>query len=282
MEQHEGSEAVTCFTVAVRPFTTAPGLTLLRCSVTRLPLKCPEEGLMRSVPALCVALLATAAVVAVAPAANAESIEGSVDFTGTPPVPKLLGREADPVCAKKKMTDETVLIAGGKLANVWVHVVEGAPDSAAAEGAAPVVVDQNDCMYRPRVQAALVGQKVQVKNSDPTMHNVHPYFGTQTLWNKVMMNEKVKPLDSVADQAGVYRWKCDMHPWMRGFLGVNKNPFQTVTGADGKFKLNGLKPGKYLVEAWHEKLGVKKAEVTVAAGQSGAASFKYDGTEKGS
>jgi plastocyanin len=227
---------------------------------------------------LCAALAAAAMV---APsAARAQSIEGTVDFTGTPPVPRQLSREADPVCAKKKMTDETVLVAGGKLANVWVHVIAGAPDSPPATEAAPVEVDQTDCMYRPRVQPALVGQKIVIKNSDPTMHNVHTYFGTATLSNKVMMNEKVKPLDSVADQAGVYRWKCDMHPWMRGFLGVNKNPFQAVTGADGKFKLEGLKPGKYTVEAWHEKFGVKTLEVTVAAGKAAVTTFKFDGTEQ--
>ncbi len=237
---------------------------------------------MRPLPlpvSLCAAL-AAAALLAPSPAVRAESIEGTIDFTGTPPTPRPLSREADPVCAKKKMTDETVLVAGGKLANVWVHVTEGAPDSPPATSAEPVVVDQTDCMYRPRVQAALLGQKVVVKNSDPTMHNVHTWFGTATLSNKVMMNEKVKPLESVADQAGVYRWKCDMHPWMRGFLGVSKNPFQAVTGADGKFKLDGLKPGKYTLEAWHEKFGVKKAEVTVAAGKSAAATFKFDGTEQ--
>ena len=235
---------------------------------------------MRSGSTLTSLFAAVLAAGLLAPGARAESIVGAVDFTGTPPTPRPLSREADPVCAKKKMNDETVLVTGGKLANVWVHVTAGAPDSPPAGAAAPVVVDQTDCMYRPRVQAALVGQKIVIKNSDPTMHNVHTYFGTATLSNRVMMNEKVKPLDSVADQVGVYRWKCDMHPWMRGFLGVNKNPFQAVTAEDGKFKLDGLAPGNYTLEAWHEKFGVKTLEVTVVAGKGGAARFKYDGTEQ--
>jgi hypothetical protein len=40
-------------------------------------------------------------------------------------------------------------------------------------------------------------------------------------------------------------------------------------------------PGKYTVEAWHEKYGVKTQEVTVEAGKPAKATFKYDGTEKG-
>src|SRR5438132_4842604 len=76
-------------------------------------------------------------------------IEGEVRFAGAPPAPGKLHREADPYCARKKMADPTVLVANGKLANVWVHVVKGAPDSPAPP--ASVEVDQRDCMYTPRM-----------------------------------------------------------------------------------------------------------------------------------
>src|SRR5215470_17003671 len=69
-------------------------------------------------------------------------IEGEVQFTGTPPVPAKLHREADPYCARREMTDPTVLVASGKLANVWVHVIKGAPD-VAPPATAPVVTQRN-------------------------------------------------------------------------------------------------------------------------------------------
>jgi plastocyanin len=210
--------------------------------------------------------------------AMAESIEGQIDFTGKAPVAAKLHREADPYCAKKTMTDPSVTVKDGKLANVWVHITKGAKDAAAPSGT--VAMDQKDCMYEPRMTTAVVGQKIQAKNGDPVLHNVHTYLGATTLFNKGMPNDKASPIEYAAKEEGVMKWKCDVHPWMRGYIGVSKNNLQTVS-TDGKFKIDNVPPGKYTIEAWHEKYGIKTQEVTVEAGKPAKVTFKYDGTEKG-
>jgi plastocyanin len=226
--------------------------------------------------------LLAAALAALLPAvAHADSIGGAVEFTGAPPAMAKLNRDSDPFCAKKAMNDESVIVKNKKLVNVWVHVTKGAPDAKAAADAPEVVVDQVDCSYKPRVQFALVGQKVVAKNTDPILHNVHTYLGPATLFNKGMPNAQAKPVTHVAAKDGVIRWKCDVHDWMRAYIGVNKNPYQAVTGDDGSFKIDGVPPGTYTLEAWHEVFGVKTMEVKVEAGKPATATFKYDGTEKG-
>ncbi len=210
--------------------------------------------------------------------ALAETIEGSIDFTGKPPVAGKLHREADPYCAKKPMIDPAVTVKNGKLANVWVHVTKGAKDSAPPSGV--VEMDQKDCMYEPRMTTAVVGQEIQAKNGDPILHNVHTYLGASTLFNKGMPNDKAAPIKAKAEQEGVMKWKCDVHPWMRGYIGMSKNNLQAVAG-DGTFKIANVPPGKYTIEAWHEKYGTKTQEVTVEAGKPAKVTFKYDGTEKG-
>jgi len=227
--------------------------------------------------------LAAALAVAVLPSAVlAETLSGSVDFTGAPPAAQKLDRSADAYCAKTQASDESVVVKNKKLVNVWVHVVKGAPETKAADDAPEVVVDQTACTYRPRVQAALVGQKVVAKNTDPILHNVHTYLGKLTLFNKGMPDASAKPIQHVATKEGVIRWKCDVHPWMRAYVGVNRNAFQAVTGDDGAFKIDGIPPGTYTLEAWHEVFGTKTVEVTVAAGKPATASFSFDGTEKAS
>jgi len=227
-------------------------------------------------------VIAAALAAAILPAApRAESLSGAVEFTGTPPVMGKLNREADAFCAKKTMNDEAVIVKDKKLVNVWVHVVKGAPDAKAPDTAPEVVVDQIDCSYRPRMQMALLGQKVVAKNGDPILHNVHTYLGAATVFNKGMPNSSAKPISHVAAKPGVIRWQCDVHDWMRAYVGVNKNPHQAITGADGTFQIADVPPGKYTVEAWHERYGAKTAEVTVEAGKPATVTFKYDGTEKG-
>jgi len=41
------------------------------------------------------------------------------------------------------------------------------------------------------------------------------------------------------------------------------------------FRISNLPPGRYTLEAWHEKLGAKTLEVTAP----GRVLFAYDGTE---
>jgi plastocyanin len=155
-----------------------------------------------------------------------------------------------------------------------VHVTKGAKDATPPSDV--VEMDQKDCMYVPRMAVAVVGQKIQAKNGDPILHNVHTYLGASTLFNKGMPNDKAAPIETTASAEGMMKWKCDVHPWMRGYIGVSKNGLQAISKEDGSFTINNVPPGKYTVEAWHEKYGTKTQEVTVEAGKPAKVTFKYD------
>jgi hypothetical protein len=191
-------------------------------------------------------------------------IAGTVEYAGKPVVAAPISR-SDSQC-KLPLTDPTVTLSkdGHALANVIVRVVKGAADVAAP--AEPVVVQQKDCMYAPRVQGALKGQRIVVKNTDPTMHNVHAFVGLEekkTLFN-VAQPPGAKDVDKDSKGTlGVVKMKCDVHTWMRAYVLFNENPFFTVSDASGRFELGPLPPGPYTLEAWHEKLGTLTADVVV-------------------
>ncbi|HKD39957.1 MAG TPA: DUF2012 domain-containing protein [Myxococcaceae bacterium] len=206
--------------------------------------------------------------------AFAGAIEGTVSFSGTPPKPQKLNRKSDPVCAKKDFNDESILLSksGKELQNVLVRVKTAPAGKAPAED---VVVGQKDCMYRPRVQGAVEGQKIKVQNEDPTLHNVHTYEGTKTLFNQAQPPGSAaieKPLPKTED---VVKLKCDVHPWMAAFVVMNKNPYFAVTKEDGTFQIKDVPAGTYTVEAWHEKLGTKTQQVTVTEGKPAQAKFDF-------
>ncbi|HEX9295094.1 MAG TPA: carboxypeptidase regulatory-like domain-containing protein [Polyangiaceae bacterium] len=220
---------------------------------------------------------------AAAEPAGQGTVTGTVAFTGKTPEAAELPRKADPVCAAKPMkSNEVIVNSNGTLKDVLVRV---APGSVKGKFSAPDTtanVRQEDCMYTPRVQGAVAGQTVQVENSDKTMHNVHTYKGQETILNQGQPagSPPIKK-ENLATEPAVLKFKCDVHPWMTGFVVVTDHPFFQTTGSDGSFKLDKVPAGKYTLEAWHSKYGLKTASVTVEPNKTAEVKFSYDGTEKG-
>jgi len=211
------------------------------------------------------------------------TVTGTVNLTGKAPEAAELPRKSDPVCAAKPMKANDVIVGtGGALKDVLVRIAPGTVKGKFSPPPATVQVKQQDCMYVPRVQGAVAGQTVEVENGDKTMHNVHTYKGQETILNQGQPagSPPIKK-DSIASEAAVLKFKCDVHPWMAGFLVVTDHPFFNVTGAEGTFKLDKVPAGKYTIEAWHSKYGLKTAQITVEPNKSAEAKFAYDGTEKG-
>ena len=208
-------------------------------------------------------------------ATGSGTITGVVKLGGTPPVMELTKRQADPFCAKTPMKEEDVVVGpGGGLKNVIVRLTTGVSGSYAAP-TTPAVVDQNACMYRPRVQGIVVGQPLQIKNSDQTLHNIHGYKGASTLFNKAEIPGLPPMTQQLTDADQIVKLKCDVHPWMTAFVLVSSHPFFAVTGEDGSFKITGVPAGSYTVEAWHERYGAKTAQIIVADKPAEAA-FQFD------
>lgn len=261
-------------------------LALLLCGGAALITACeekkPEAPAPTAAPPPAAPAAPTEAPPAAAPpaaAAGKGSIKGAVAFTGQAPAPMPLNRAADPFCAKTKMNAEDIVVnKNGTLKNVLVRLTNVTGTFEAPKDVA--VVAQENCMYRPRLQGVVAGQTVQVKNGDQTLHNVHTYRGSATLKNQAQIAGSA-PVDMKFSDAGaVIKFKCDVHPWMAGYVSVTNHPFFAITGDDGSFELKDVPAGAYKLEAWHEKFGVKMMDVTVAANGAAEAKFSYDGTEK--
>ena len=196
-----------------------------------------------------------------------------VTVTGKLPEMPELKRGADPVCAKKQMKDEEVVAKDGKLKNVLIHI-NGAPATEPPKEHA--VVNQEDCMYRPRVMGVVTGQPFDIKNSDPTLHNVHTYKGASTMFNQAQVPQSPDLTKTFNDNGVLLKLKCDVHQWMTAYVWVQNNPWFAVTGDDGSFTIKGVPAGKYEIEAWHERFGNKKGEVTVEPGKPAEVKLEYN------
>jgi plastocyanin len=222
---------------------------------------------------------ATPAAATPAAVADAATVGGTVKFEGAAPKMPALQMSADAYCASKHPTpqpdEEVVVGAGGELANVIVYV-KNAP--AGAANTTPAVLDQNGCKYSPHVTAVQVGQPIQIKNSDSTLHNVHAMPAVNSQFNEgqpVQGMVSTKKFDKV--EMTPFRIKCDVHGWMKSYMVVLPHSYHAVSQMNGQFSIANLPPGNYTLVAWHEKYGQQEQQVTVGPKEQKQVTFTFKG-----
>ena len=116
-----------------------------------------------------------------------------------------------------------------------------------------VVVDNHKCLFVSHVSAAMAGDRVRVKNSDPVLHNTHGFLGKPTVFNLALPNkEQMIDITRRLTKPGAVRVLCDAHPHMSGWLMVHDSPYVAVTDDHGAFRIDGVPPGTWKVTMWHE------------------------------
>lgn len=220
------------------------------------------------------------ALAALSGATSAATITGTVVYEGKVPALKPIDMAADAHCAKMHGTPQPnemlVLGAGNSMANIMVSVNSGlAAGKTWPAPKDPVVMDQKGCHYEPHVFGLMVGQTLKVLNSDGILHNVHALPKVNKPFNMAMPATVKESTQSFGKAEGMFLIKCDVHPWMGAYAGVFMHPFFSVTKNDGKFSITGLDAGTYEIQAWHERLGVQKASVTVGANETKTVQFKF-------
>jgi hypothetical protein len=218
--------------------------------------------------------LGTVGLASLLPVLSAADLTGKVVLKGTPKAELTIDMSADPKCGalhdKAVTTRHYVVDKDGGLANVLVFVKSGLTEKNFPAPTTTPELDQVGCEYSPYVMGVQTNQKFKIKNSDPTLHNVHatPKAGSEN--KEFNMAQPVKDMTterSFASPEVVVRFKCDVHPWMFAYIGVFDHPYFAVTAKDGTYKITGLPKGKYTIEAYHVKThganpGVQQ-EVTV-------------------
>lgn len=202
--------------------------------------------------------------------ATAGDITGVITFKGSAPAEhEITPIKDDPSCAalypgKLPTTKFYVVGANGELADVVVSL-KGITGKSTGASATPATLDQKGALYVPQIVAIQTGQKLVVENSDPFVHNVHTKPKDNPESNQVQMAGGADLTYSFDKPEMFLKFQCDVHPWMFAWVSVFDHPYFAVSGANGKFTIKNVPPGKYTLEAAHRKLGTQTAEIEVKA-----------------
>jgi Polysaccharide lyase family 4, domain II len=215
----------------------------------------------------------------VAPVRDGGVVRGRVVFQGQAPAAKKLSITKDTdVCGTGPSERHEVRLTRGVLRDVVVTIQDVTQGKAWPAG--EVTLDQKHCVFLPYVQVVHPGGQLAVINSDPVLHNLHPFEVSgstrRTLFNLAQPTQGSKIVKTVAPRnSEVVRLECDAHTWMLAWLYVPKNPYYAVVGEDGSFTIDQVPPGTYKMRAWHPVLGVQERQVTVGPKRQTDVAFEF-------
>lgn len=176
----------------------------------------------------------------------------------------------------------SLLDKGGRpakdLADVVIYVENARPPRSRPSptpSPAPPSIVMKGKSFTPRVAVVGVGGTVEFPNEDPIFHNVFSVSGENRF--DLELYKRPKTGKATFQHPGVVKVYCNIHPQMSAVVLVRENPFFTKAGPDGRFTLEGVPAGKYVVKAWHDRAGEAATSVTVPAeGSVTAAALALD------
>jgi len=203
-----------------------------------------------------------------------DNSKGKVTFEGRHPSQgRPIDMNADPFCVaahsgKKVFSENYVIDDNGGVQWVFIYIKEGLEGKTFKPPTEPVVFSQHGCTFKPHVFGIQVGQPLEIKNDDATLHNVHILAKKNKEMNVSTPFQGFK-LDTKFDTPEVMvAVKCDVHKWMSAYCGVLDHPFFATTGPDGSYEIKDVPAGKYKLAFWHRRLGEKVFDVTVGDGDT--------------
>jgi plastocyanin len=185
------------------------------------------------------------------PEPSTGTLTGIVRYTGkVPPPQKITTADGSTILHNDLVVDPKT--AGLRFV---VALLEDAPAQPRLAKAKPVVVDQRDMIFLPRVVAVQQGQAVRFENHDGCNHSVLASSTLRANQFNLFINgnqtyEHVFELQNRPVQIG-----CSLHGWMRAWVYVVPHPWFAVSDAEGKFQIEQVPPGKYSLWLRHADSG---------------------------
>jgi plastocyanin len=140
---------------------------------------------------------------------------------------------------------------------VWVEGPMVAPPPARA------TIRMTKKRFEPHLVVVPVGGEVAFPNMDSILHNAFSVSGENRF--DLELYKKPKSRSHTFEHPGIVRVYCNIHPQMSAFVVVRDNPFWAQAGVDGRFSIEGVPAGSWVVKAWHARAGEISQPIQVQA-----------------
>jgi|GEM_PF-501009 len=193
------------------------------------------------------------------------TLTGTIVFDGAVPKLEPLVKKGDQkvknpkVCSNHAVPNESLLVNENNkgIQNVFVYLRRAPKGVSIPQPGDPVVLDQQNCRFKPHASVVRSEQIILVKSEDDATHNIHTFPSRNLSFNQSMSGRNRKGVSLICESSEVVpmKIKCDIHSWMEAYILPLDHPFGTLTNSDGRFEIKGLPVGKHKIRIWHERAG---------------------------
>lgn len=180
----------------------------------------------------------------------------------------LTGRVALPARSGAPVVEQRyeIVIDGGVLRadppRAVVYLVGDFPAPTATPSAR---IEQKGLAFLPGLLPVRVGTRVEFPNLDPVYHSVFSFSPARRFDLGRYRADETEVPAVVFDRAGLVTLRCDIHEHMRAAILVLETPHFVVTDAEGRYRLENLPAGRYVLKAWLDSRTVREHAVELAA-----------------
>lgn len=197
-------------------------------------------------------------------AQDSGTLAGSVRFLGeVPPAQKVMTTDGGTILHRDLVVD-----AKSKGLRYVVVLLENVRPQPRVEKSPPVVVDQRDMLFVPRVVAVREGQVVRFENNDLCNHAVNAMSTNPANVFNVLTPQNNPHETKFTTQKAPVVIGCPIHPWMRAWVYVLPHPYYAVTDVSGRFRIEGIPVGKHSLLFTHPDTGKQqRRDIEITAGK---------------
>jgi plastocyanin len=129
-------------------------------------------------------------------------------------------------------------------------------------------IGQKNLSFVPSLLPVRVGTKVEFPNFDDTYHSIFSYSPAKRFdLGRYRPEERPIPAE-IFDRTGLVTLRCDIHEHMRGLVLVLDTPHFAVSDPEGRYRLNGLPSGHYVLKAWVDSKTTRERPLELKGGQT--------------
>lgn len=185
------------------------------------------------------------------------------------------------VCGMTIPNEALIVDQGSRGITDVVVSIEGVTKGKPFPDTSTLILENRACRFFHRANAVPVGSTLEIRNTDPILHNTHIRKDTRMGPTLINVSQPVgtKAILKPLSVPGFFDTRCDAHPFMTGSIHVFEHPYFTVTDEVGNFEISNVPPGTYQLRIWHERLGVKEKTIKVQGSASVTVDLSLEGEE---